>query len=409
MNPFSRLVAAVVGAIVEAWSEVRVHRGRVLLSLIGVGVAVTALTVVVAAGGIAEQSFRESSERQGGRAATLTLQAYTQDGSPFDTARFGDAVREASERYDISYLSEHGYADQSVRFVDGTTTVAVQTVDRPFAEMHRLDLMAGSWFSAADETRLAPALVVNQRFWERLGSPDLRTHPTVVLRGEVDTVAVVVGVTPSPTYDTSPSMYMLAGQARALISPEAAANFGPPQYEAWVPEGIAEDLRFRLVEDVSAQMGDSVQVDAYRADYAEQQAESLAQVQLLVGGIALLVLLLGALGLVNIALVTVRARIREIGIRRTFGATASRVFFAVMMESVVATVVAGIVGVMLAVLLVKNPITEEFIGQGVSDVPPFPVDAALIGLLAATVVGALAGLLPALVAVRVKVIDAIRY
>ena len=45
----------------------------------------------------------------------------------------------------------------------------------------------------------------------------------------------------------------------------------------------------------------------------------------------------------------------------------------------------------------------------VSDFPPFPVDAAITGLIAATAVGALAGLLPALVAVRVRVIDAIRY
>ena len=41
--------------------------------------------------------------------------------------------------------------------------------------------------------------------------------------------------------------------------------------------------------------------------------------------------------------------------------------------------------------------------------PAFPVEAALIGLGSATFVGSLAGLLPALVAVRVKVIDAIRY
>ena len=50
-----------------------------------------------------------------------------------------------------------------------------------------------------------------------------------------------------------------------------------------------------------------------------------------------------------------------------------------------------------------------FVASGVDDVPAFPLEAALIGLAAATGVGALAGLLPALVAVRVKVIDAIRY
>lgn len=44
-----------------------------------------------------------------------------------------------------------------------------------------------------------------------------------------------------------------------------------------------------------------------------------------------------------------------------------------------------------------------------SDIPSFPVEVALLGLGSATLVGALAGLVPAIVAVRVKVIDAIRY
>ena len=64
------LWTALVGSIVEAWSEVKVHRTRVLLSLIGVGVAVAALTTVVAGGAIATQVQTEQSERWGGRPAT---------------------------------------------------------------------------------------------------------------------------------------------------------------------------------------------------------------------------------------------------------------------------------------------------------------------------------------------------
>jgi putative ABC transport system permease protein len=152
-------------------------------------------------------------------------------------------------------------------------------------------------------------------------------------------------------------------------------------------------------------------VSVNRQDYlAAQNEDPLLVLKLLVVGIAVLILLLGALGLVNIALVTVRHRIREIGVRRSFGATAPRVFFAVMMESVVATVVAGAAGVGASILIVKSPWVEELLGQGmIADPPPFPVEAAVIGLVAATAVGALAGLLPALVAVRVKVIDAIRF
>lgn len=404
-----RQLTGIVGAVAEAWAELRVHRGRVLLSLIGVGVAVAALTGVVAAGAIAEQTQREQGERQGGRAATMVINAYTDDGSTIDPEVLRSAFREAVDRYGVDYASEHGYVQQQVRFVGGKQLIQAESVDIPFAEMHRIELLEGQWFTAADESRMAPALVVNEIFWDRIGNPDLRTHPTVVLPGEEDTTAVVVGVTPSFTYETEPSMFMLASQVARIQEPAAVAQNGPPQFEAWLPPEVSEQLGARMADDIRVRVGDGIVVESYRADFAEQNAESLAQVQLIVGGIAVLVLVLGALGLVNIALVTVRTRIREIGIRRTFGATAGRVFFAVMMESVVATVAAGVVGVMLAILLITNPITQDFISQGVADVPPFPMSAAFLGLAAATAVGALAGLIPALVAVRVKVVDALRY
>src|SRR5690606_15321805 len=104
-----------------------------------------------------------------------------------------------------------------------------------------------------------------------------------------------------------------------------------------------------------------------------------------------------------------RFRGREIGIRRSYCATGGRIFVGVLMESVVATVLAGAVGVTAAVALVKAPfVTDLFAELGLRDVPPFPVGAVLIGLGAATAVGVLAGALPALIATRIKVIDAIR-
>ncbi|KDP91539.1 hypothetical protein [Clavibacter michiganensis] len=57
----------------------------------------------------------------------------------------------------------------------------------------------------------------------------------------------------------------------------------------------------------------------------------------------------------------------------------------------------------------KNPWILSFVASGVTEFPPFPLSAALLGLGASLAVGAIAGLLPALVAVRVSVIDAIRY
>ncbi|MWV57572.1 ABC transporter permease [Rathayibacter sp. VKM Ac-2754] len=407
-------LVGIAGAIVEAWTELRIHRGRVLLSLIGVAVAVAALTGVVAAGGIARQASIEQAERSSGRPASLYLSAYsTGPDGVVDNAALQTAWETVLERYGIDYASRTTYGSARVQFADGAVDVPVTAVDQPYAVMHRLEMEQGSWFAEGDERRLAPALVVSEIFWQRLGSPDLRTHPVVtLLGGEHDTTAVIVGVTPVSQWETEPTMMMLADAYAELEVPVDPALGGSqtPNYEMWVPLDIAEPLAAALTRDVTAALGPGIEASVNRQDYLTYDSDPFGVLTWVIGGVAGLVLALGALGLLNIALVTVRQRIREIGIRRSFGASSGRIFFSIMMESVVATVVAGVVGVTLAVILVTNPWTVDWIRQnGIDDIPPFPVEAALLGLGAATLVGALAGLVPAIVAVRVKVIDAIRY
>jgi len=404
-------VTGFIGALVEAWAEIRIHRTRVLLSLIGVAVAVAALTSVVGLGAITQQATTESYERQSGRPATLFVSAYNlATGQTPDAKTFSTAFTEVTERYSVDWTTRSTYTQVSVDFVDGVTPVDTTLVDVGYGTMHRVQLVQGSWFVDGDDQRLAPALVVNETVWKKLGSPDLRTHPTVTLRGSSDVTAVIVGVAPDMPYAQDyPTVFMLYDSFVGIATPQQVQQMYP-QFEAWVPVDISQELTELIKRDIAGELGEGWQVDVSRQDYLVYQGDDpLLPIKLLVGGVAVLVLLLGALGLVNISLVTVRQRIREIGIRRSFGATAGRVFFAVMMESVVAAAAAGVVGVFIAVVVVKNPTVVEFIAPGISDIPAFPLEAALIGLGSATFVGALAGLLPALVAVRVKVIDAIRY
>ncbi|PPH26020.1 ABC transporter permease [Rathayibacter rathayi] len=410
-----RGLVGLVGAIVEAWTELRIHRGRVLLSLIGVAVAVAALTAVVAAGGIARQATIEQAERSSGRPASLFLSVFPSGttSTPVDTTAVQNAWTSVLERYSITSASRSTYGTARVQFTDGAVNVAVRAVDQPFAEMHRLTIIDGEWFTARDSQRLAPALVVNERFWERLGSPDLRSHPVVSLLGATRaTTGVVVGVTPASQGETEPSMMMLA-DAYPAIEHAADVQSGEQSganYEMWVQLDLAQPLAAAVKRDVTAALGSNAEVSVDRQDYLVDDSDPFGVLTVVIGGVAGLVLALGALGLLNIALVTVRQRIREIGIRRSFGASSGRIFFSIMMESVVATVVAGVVGVTIAVILITNPSTVALVHtNGISDIPPFPAEAALLGLGAATLVGALAGLVPAIVAVRVKVIDAIRY
>src|SRR5690606_35590936 len=85
-----------------------------------------------------------------------------------------------------------------------------------------------------------------------------------------------------------------------------------PNYEAWVPPEAASELIPALQRDIAGALGSDWQVDVQRQDYLAWQGlgDPLLIPKIVVTGVAVLVMLLGALGLVNIALVTVRHRIR---------------------------------------------------------------------------------------------------
>jgi putative ABC transport system permease protein len=397
-------VSGFVGAIVEAWDELRIHKVRVLMALIGVAVAVTAITTVTAAVSMLQQAMQEDSDRYQGRDATLHGYVSGYAGPVADPAAVDDAVDAVAARYDISYYSPMIHGQVPVRHGAGTTAVEARVVDADHGVITRLDVAEGRWFAEADAERYAPVLVVNQVFLDSFapGVP-LAERPTVLLGRDDPVRATVIGVVPRLYPEEPPSAMLLFDHAVRWV-PDAVAYGG--EYQFWVPPDLAQPLADVLRRDLAAALPDmSVSVeppydDAFSLDGAARWV---------ILGVSGFALLLGGLGLLNIAMVTVRYRIREIGVRRSFGATGSRVFFGVMMESVVATTVAGFVGVVLSVAIVKNIPVEAIFGSSLQDKPGFPLSAALVGMACAVGVGALSGLIPATYAVRVKVIDAIRY
>ncbi|WP_461169053.1 ABC transporter permease [Arthrobacter sp. Z1-15] len=396
-------LSGIAGPLVEAWDELRIHKTRVLLALIGVALSVAALTTVVGLGNMVRESIAQGSEVQSGRPATLSVMMYSNDGSMPDPAAAASAYRGVAERYSVTYSSVTAQTEVPFQLPDGVARVNTIVVDPDYKVMRRVPMVEGAWFSAVDAQRLAPAVVVNQAMYDRMGRPSLASDPVLPVSGEHTVDTVVVGVTREQYEGEYPQAMMLADSYNRL-GLGAAANL---YLELWVPEDLSDPLQAAVTADLQAQFP-AMQVDTHRSDYAAW-GDPFGGLQWAVAGIAALVMLLGAVGLLNISMVTVKYRVREIGIRRSFGATSGRIFFGVMLESVVATFVAGVLGVMAAVAVVKLPVIQRAVASGISELPPFPLEAALIGLGAATLVGALAGLIPALVAVRVKVIDAIRF
>jgi ABC-type antimicrobial peptide transport system permease subunit len=406
-------VIPVLATVAEAWSEVRVHKARVVLSLVGVFLAVFAMTTVTALGLLVAQVQQEQGERMGGRAATIAVTAYDpQTGMPPATQEWDAAVADLTERYGITATASIGYEETRFRLPGGTQAVQTRRVSPSYGQLHRIEPIEGRWLREGDRDSLAPAVVVNEAFLGALGVPDLSSQPTVVIGGRTPVRAAVVGVV-REGYADELLAYRVDRSAGPWDAPRAAdpseMGFSPPTLELWVPPEQADEVMAVVTNDLGLALG-GVQVDAYRQD-AQGLEETLGMLRLAIRGAGVVVLVLGGLGVLNIGLVTVRQRIREIGVRRSFGATSARVFSAIVLESVCATFLAGLAAVALSVVLVRNLPLERLLNSGVplADTPGFPVAAAVEGLVAATAVGALAGLLPAVIAVRARVIDAIRF
>jgi putative ABC transport system permease protein len=353
-------------------------------------------------------------ERSGGRAATVAVSAYDpMTGMPPDPAEWEAAVDDLVERYDITTAATISWGEGRYRMPGGTMAVQTRRVSPNYGPLHRIEPLEGRWLRDGDRQSLSPALVVNEAFMSALGASDLTSRPTVVIGGPTPVLATIVGVV-KEGYGEELVAYRVdrsAGpwDAPGTADPMAGMYGGPATVELWVPADQAEQVMETVRHDLGLALH-GAQVDTYRQD-PQGMEETLRLLRLAIRGAGIVVLILGGLGVLNIGLVTVRQRIREIGVRRSFGATSGRIFSAVMLESVCATALAGLAAVGASVVLVRNLPLEQLLNQGMplADMPGFPVAAAVEGMIAATAVGALAGLLPAIIAVRAKVIDAIRF
>lgn len=402
-------MSAFVGALTEAWAELRHHKMRVLLSLVGIALSVAAITGVIAMGEYQKQLTAEMSDRTGGRVATLTVAAHNTDGTALDTAAFDARFERVAERFAFSHTS---------RIVDGlmldiqtpqqVRPVTAKLVDQAQPVMHRTPLTEGRWFRDGDERLLAPPVVISEPLWNVYGRPALSGGFTVQLVGAAAGTYTVVGVTPNEfSGDSQKRITLLYDSYTSRVDGLPAEAM--TSWEVWVPPEKVAEIGPLLAMDLRAGL-QGTEVAVSRSDWGSRP-DAVASAAVYEGvstGIAGLVLLLGGLGLVNIQLVAMRQRIREIGVRRSFGATGGRIFVSVLLESVVATAVAGIVGIAVAIAILRSPLVLNLF-PGLQDVPPFPLRAAVTGLAAAVGIGALAGFLPALVAVRAKVIEALRF
>ena len=128
-----------------------------------------------------------------------------------------------------------------------------------------------------------------------------------------------------------------------------------------------------------------------------------AVLTIMLGAVAAISLIVGGIGIMNIMLVSVTERTREIGIRMAVGAMAADILIQFLIESVVLSALGGIVGVLLGLAItygVSNGLDIQLI---------FDPSIAVLSLLFSMLIGVIFGIAPARKAANMNPIDALRY
>ena len=426
-------MSVIIGSLIEAWTQLRISKLRVLLSLVGVAASVAAMTFVIALGQVSVIVIQNEMARYSGYPGTVTVQVspssgesdgadesqatnsdsaggVTQQASASQAHKVSKSMNDFVKRYKVQAATTSYETNIRFMFPFGPQRVNTTVVSASYNKVVPVSLSQGRWFSQADTKNLATPIVVNKAFAKELGIETLSAPFTVQSFTPSRTSFMIVGITAekdSPNcYDDENGKQVCTQEYKAYVlrdpfeaSLTDAATAPVPTLSMYVGREQVSKMQALAKREFGAQFGaKTVQVSS-NIDTAASNSSMRT-----------FMMVLGALGLINVSIVTVRQRIHEIGVRRAFGASSWRIFFSIMLESVVATVVAGIVGIAISILALRFVPLGPILGiQSDVPTPAYPFSAALIGLAAATGVGALAGIIPAWVAMRIKPIDAIRF
>ena len=370
--------------------------GRTALSALGVAIGITALVGVL---GLSESSRADLNEQLDSLGTNLLTVEPGQSMLGEDATLPDTSVAMVDRVATVETAAAVRGLDTSVRKSDlvpaaQTSGIAVGAADLDLASTVAAELKEGRWLDAA--TGEYPAVVLGSTAARRLAVGDLTGGVDVWLDGQWFTVVgVLEPVVLAPELDETALIGV--GIAESLHGDDL-----PPTrvYTRVQPEEVAAT---RAILGRTANPSAPTEVTVSRpSDALAAQAtadESLTTLTLGLGAVALLV---GAVGVANTMVISVLERRREIGVRRALGATRAAIGAQFLSESVLLSLVGGLTGAVLGVMVTAVFAT----GQGWSMVVPWtPIGA---GLLCSCVIGTVVGLYPAARAAAVPPTEALR-
>ena len=385
-------------AFLLAFRQIRRNPLRSLLTVLGIVIGVAAVITMVTVGNGATEAVKEQIESFGSNQLMLRKGQRMGPGGAAGAPSFKLEDVEALEDQIAGVLSAAPQSQRST--IIGSSSDYFTTDNRTLAE--------GRFFEPAEEMSGAAVCVIGTTIQKELFGPGapvigemlrvnafscrivglLNEKGTAAMGGDQDDLVVI-------PFNTAARR--LIGNNRVntiLISID-------PQSDRVHLKGLVRDL---MRERRSLSEGDDDNFSILdTAEVAEKVASTTQIMTALLGAVAAVSLLVGGIGIMNIMLVSVTERTREIGVRLAIGATAREVLMQFLIEAVVLGCMGGVIGILLAT-------GSSYLITGWMDVPyTFDPMINIVSFAFAALTGVIFGYFPARRAARLDPIEAVRH
>jgi putative ABC transport system permease protein len=400
--------------LAEAWQAMGANRLRTFLTMLGMVIGVGAVILMLAVGQGAQQQVQASIASMGSNlfiilSGSTTSGGVRMGGGAAPTLTIADATA-IEELPSVAASAPSSPGSAQLVYGPNNWSTQVYGTTPSYLTVRDWKLASGSPFTDSDirsATRVAllGKTVVDNLFGDEdpLGKTlRIKNSPYVVLgvlekkgqsldgRDQDDTVIIPVTTAQRKLFGTQ-----FVGTVR-FIMVQAESTDAMPSVERSINELLRQRHRVRESADNDFSVRNLTAL-------ANTAAETARVMSLMLGAIASVSLLVGGIGIMNIMLVSVTERTREIGIRMAIGARGRDILLQFLLEAIIISVIGCLIGVALGVggaLLVS-----AFSGMAIV-VTPWSI---IMAFAVAAAVGIFFGWYPARKAAAMKPIDALRY
>ncbi len=383
-----------------AWKAILSNKMRSFLTMLGIIIGVMSLTVLVSLAGGTTESVSSQIESMGSN--MLTVSVMDDKGSPMkleDVAALADLdeIAAAAPVAESSVTALSTYSEETAT-LHGTTGA--------YESIYGLELYSGRFLKNTDVENHTNVVVINAGIAINVMGRMNVVGEKISLNG-ID--YLIVGVlaadendsTTTETYEAYipyTSLIRLTEDVSSEITSFCVSATSEESLDA--AEAVIEDemmKRFAQDEDAFTIMNQSTIMETM---------ESVTQtLELMLGGIAAISLLVGGIGIMNIMLVSVTERTREIGIRKAIGATRMDIMMQFLIEALVLSLMGCLFGILLSWAILQG-IT---IFSGGETSYSLSVSVVWISVAFSTFIGVVFGIYPANKAAKKRPVDALRY